>query len=177
MNGLRLLLAAVVAAGSLAADQLAKILVRTRVPSCREFPIVDCARLHLGPITLVSVQNSGTGYLRLRDPALATSLALLGCLLVLFYAVWLRRMTWVVAVGVGLQAGGALSNLLDRLLAGGVHDYVNLTSTFTFNLADIFLLLGTVLAVVSIARGVQGTGGAWPRRRRPKESDSTAAGP
>jgi lipoprotein signal peptidase len=46
--------------------------------------------------------------------------------------------------------------VLDRLLAGGVTDYVNLTPTFTFNLADLMLLVGMVLAIASIARRLGG---------------------
>lgn len=144
--------AAPVAAACLAADQLAKLYVRASLPLCDQFPIVDCARQHVGPITLIRVQNPGTGYLFLRSPLVALGLGLLGCLLVVAYAVWLGHLSWVAVAGVGLQAGGALSNVLDRLLVGGANDYVNLTPTFTFNLADVLLLLGMVLAVGSIGR-------------------------
>jgi lipoprotein signal peptidase len=146
-----------VAVVCLAADQLAKLYVRATVPACHQFPIVDCARTRLGPIMLVSVQNRGTGYLSLRNPVVALVLGLSGCLLVLVYAAWLRRLTWVAVAGVGLQAGGALSNVLDRLVAGGVTDYVNVTPTFTFNLADLSLLVGMVLAIAGIARRLGGS--------------------
>lgn len=162
-NRLRLLYAMPVALTCLAADQLVKLWVRVSLPACSEFPIVDCARMRLGPITLVSVQNSGTGYLFLRSPVVAVGLGLVGCLLVVTYAAWLRRVTRVAVAGVGLQAAGALSNLLDRLLAGGVTDYVNVTPRFTFNLADLMLLTGMVLAVASIARGMSGPAPARPR--------------
>lgn len=148
----RLLYAVPVAAACVATDQLAKLYVRASLPVCDQFPIVDCARMRLGPITLIRVQNTGTGYLFLRSPLLALALGLLGCLLVLVYAAWLGRPSRVAVAGVGLQAGGALSNVLDRLLVGGANDYLNLTPTFTFNLADLLLLVGMVLAVGSIAR-------------------------
>jgi signal peptidase II len=140
-----------VAAIGLAADQLAKLYVRASLPACDQFPIVDCARLRLGPLTLIRVSNRGTGYLFLRDPLVALALGLLGCALVLVYALWLGRLSRVAVAGVGLQAGGALSNVLDRLLVGAANDYVNLTPTFTFNLADALLLVGMVLAVAGIA--------------------------
>ena len=156
MDRRRLLCAAPVAFICLAADQLAKLYVRVSLPVCDQFPIVDCARMRLGALTLIRVQNRGTGYLFLRDPVVALVLGLVGCVLVLVYAVWLGRLSWVAVVGVGLQAGGALSNVLDRLLVGAANDYVNLTPTFTFNLADLMLLVGTVLAVASIARRLGG---------------------
>ena len=141
-----------VAALCLVADQAAKVAVRASLPVCGQFPIVDCVRTRLGPLTLIRVQNRGTGYLFLRDPLVALGLGLLGCLLVLVYAAWLGHLSRVAVAGVGLQAGGALSNVLDRFLVGGATDYVNVTSTFTFNLADVMLLAGMVLAVASIAR-------------------------
>jgi signal peptidase II len=68
--------------------------------------------------------------------------------------------TWIAVLGVGLQLAGALSNLLDRLLAGGVTDYINVSPRFTFNLADLFLLVGMVLGVAGVARAL-----AAPERR------------
>ena len=162
---LRLLYAAPTAVVVLAVDQVAELLVRTALPICHQYPIVSCVREHLGPIPLVRMQNSGTGYLAFRDPTLAAGLGLLGCLLVIVYAAWLRRVTWVAALGVGLQLGGALGNLLDRLLAGEVTDYVNVSPTFTFNLADLFLLVGMVLAVAGIARALAAPSWRDPAQR------------
>jgi len=158
----RLLFAVPVALAGLTADQLAKLLVRASLPVCGEFPIVDCERARLGPLTLIRVENSGTGYLFLRSPLVAVALGVAGCLLVAVYAVWLRRVSWAAVAGVGLQAAGALSNVLDRLVFGRVTDYVNLTPRFTFNLADVLLLVGMVLAVAGIARALASPAGAPP---------------
>jgi lipoprotein signal peptidase len=166
MTRLRLLYAAPTAVVFLAVDQTAKLLVRTGLPICHQYPIVSCVPARIGPIPLVRMQNSGTGYLALRDPALAAGLGLLGCLLIVAYAAWLRRVTWMAVLGVGLQLAGALSNLLDRVVAGEVTDYINVSPTFTFNLADLFLLVGMVLAVAGIARALASPAGveigAWP---------------
>ena len=162
-----------VAALFIAIDQLAKALIRTSLPPCREQPIVGCARLHAGPLTLANVvarpppswsmptsppwirlQDTGTGYVLVRDPAVALGLALLGCALIVVYAMWTRHSSWVMALGVGLQAGGALSNLVDRLRNGAATDYINVTPTLTFNLADLFLFVGMVLAVAGIVAGL-----------------------
>ncbi len=37
---------------------------------------------------------------------------------------------------------GAVSNLLDRLTLGYVRDFIDLNLGFTFNVADIFIVLG-----------------------------------
>lgn len=176
MNVRLVLRAGPVAAGCIAIDQLAKLLIRSSLPVCREQPIVDCVRLHIGPLALanvvaapplswsmptsppwIRVQSTGAGYVIVRDPAVAVGLALLGCALIVVYATWARRTSWVMALGVALQAGGALSNLVDRLLNVAATDYINVTPTLTFNLADVFLFAGMVLAMAGIAAGLVGS--------------------
>lgn len=51
-------------------------------------------------------------------------------------------------VGAGLFLGGALSNLLDRIISGAVTDYLNIF-TATINLADIAIILGIALLIFS----------------------------
>lgn len=57
-------------------------------------------------------------------------------------------------MGSDCRPGGALSNLVDHLLYAGVTDYINVSPTLTFNLADVFLFAGMVLAVAGIAVGL-----------------------
>jgi signal peptidase II len=64
-----------------------------------------------------------------------------------------RRVRVVPAhVGLGLIAGGALSNLADRLVAGSVVDFLYLEvgplHTGVFNVADIAILAGGILVVL-----------------------------
>lgn len=49
------------------------------------------------------------------------------------------------AIGVGLLLGGATSNLADRLLRGGVLDFIAVGPWPTFNLADAAMVAGAVL--------------------------------
>ncbi|HLG51275.1 MAG TPA: signal peptidase II, partial [Chloroflexota bacterium] len=82
--------------------------------------------------------------------SLSTLVALLGLLLVPLYARWLRHTGRLGALAVGLQVGGALSNLADRVVAGTSLDYLPV-GTVVFNLADVALVLGMVLAVGLLA--------------------------
>lgn len=52
----------------------------------------------------------------------------------------------------GLFAGGGLANALERILYGGVFDYLNVSfifynNPFSFNIADIYIFVGLVLFV------------------------------
>lgn len=52
----------------------------------------------------------------------------------------------------GLFAGGGLANALERILYGGVFDYLNVSfifynNPFSFNIADIYIFVGALLFV------------------------------
>ena len=72
-----------------------------------------------------------------------------------FIVVWLRRLhardTWT-AAGLALVLGGAIGNLIDRLIYGHVIDFIDLFySTYhwpTFNIADSAISVGAALLIV-----------------------------
>jgi signal peptidase II len=55
-------------------------------------------------------------------------------------------------VAVGLLAGGALGNLVDRVLEGAVTDYVDFLAWPPFNLADVAIVVGVALLVLIYAK-------------------------
>ena len=58
----------------------------------------------------------------------------------------------IAAFGVNLQVGGGLGNVLDRLLLGGATDVLYPGWGPVWNLADVALVLGTLLATWALAR-------------------------
>jgi signal peptidase II len=75
-------------------------------------------------------------------------LALVICVAVL---IWVRRsvMTASAQIAAGLLIGGALANVLDRVLYGFVLDFLNtsccgINNPFVFNLADVFIFAGAI---------------------------------
>lgn len=62
--------------------------------------------------------------------------------------VFYRRMPtphWMVKVALGLQLGGALGNLTDRLTRGAVIDFVDMGPFWIFNVADSSVVVGTIV--------------------------------
>jgi lipoprotein signal peptidase len=57
------------------------------------------------------------------------------------------RFALAAQAGVGLALGGAAGNLLDLRRRGGVVDFIDLKVWPAFNLADVAIVLGVVLAV------------------------------
>jgi signal peptidase II len=53
---------------------------------------------------------------------------------------------WAV-IGKMMFFAGAASNLADRLIYGFVRDFININLGFVFNLADVFIVVGLVLAL------------------------------
>ncbi len=86
-------------------------------------------------------QDSMTGQYALAAFAVVASIGLL---------VWLARGVDnnVLAASVGLLIGGALGNGLDRLLKGGVIDYISLHAFgfywYVFNIADVAIVAGVL---------------------------------
>jgi signal peptidase II len=54
--------------------------------------------------------------------------------------------------GKALFLAGAASNLADRLIYGYVRDFIDIRLGFIFNLADLFIVIGLFLLIVSSAK-------------------------
>lgn len=69
------------------------------------------------------------------------------CLLIIF---WYIKKIW--SIGLILITSGGIGNLIDRLIYGGVEDFIKLPFIPLFNLADIAICTGAVLAVVDFVK-------------------------
>ena len=104
-------------------------------------------------LDLVHVQNDGVAFGFLGDSSQGVVLAVTMAALVLVLG-WFafnrdRPYAWL---AVGLLAGGAVGNLIDRLSRDGVIDFIDFPAWPSFNFADIAITLGAVtLALIALA--------------------------
>lgn len=101
-------------------------------------------------------ENRGINFGLFSDGSDASRWVLIGLAVVICAGVliWVRRHDlglWP-QVGAGLLIGGALANVLDRLLYGYVLDFLNMSccgidNPFVFNIADVFIFGGAILLV------------------------------
>jgi signal peptidase II len=84
---------------------------------------------------------------------------------------WIRRErgNWKAELAGGLLVGGALGNVIDRIVYGAVADFLNMSccgieNPYAFNVADIAIFAGA-LGLVIFAGG-QASGGKPSRRAR-----------
>jgi signal peptidase II len=133
-------LAGALAALVLAADQVAKAVVEARLVPGEEVDV-------LGPLGLTLSHNRGVAFGLAGGagaPLIVLTVVALGVVAYLFARNPTRPGMWVAA---GLLAGGAIGNLVDRVRAGEVTDYVDLSPWPAFNLADVAITLGVLTLV------------------------------
>ena len=133
----------------LALDQWTKWLVEAHLPLHGVIPVVD------GALNIVHVRNTGVafGLFAAHGNAAQTwALAGVGTLalaVVLVYFHRTPREDRMLLTALGLVLGGAVGNLLDRVAAGAVTDFIDFyVGTYhwhTFNVADSAITVGLVL--------------------------------
>jgi len=67
---------------------------------------------------------------------------------------------WTLRAAMGLQLGGAVGNLIDRLTIGHVTDFISVGSFPVFNIADSSITIGVVVLIL----------GVWLQERREKQA-------
>jgi signal peptidase II len=135
----------VVAALVLVLDQLSKYAVEAAVPVYQRWVPIEA----LEPVFRIThTTNTGAAFGMFPDGNLIfTIAAILVGAAILYYNYILPGGIWLLRLALGLQLGGALGNLLDRLRQGHVTDFVDLGSLFPFifNVADLAIVVGVIV--------------------------------
>lgn len=131
---------------TLGADQASKLALLFGYDLPMREPVV------LGPyVNLIVVWNRGISYGLFQQHSeigriVLTALSIAATVAI---AVWLRRArTGLLGLALGLIAGGAVGNAVDRIAYGAVFDFVQLhigaRSWYIFNIADVAIVAGVV---------------------------------
>jgi len=72
--------------------------------------------------------------------------------LVLYFYKQIPKEKWLLKLGLALQVGGALGNLIDRVRTGMVIDFFDFRVWPVFNMADIAIVLGVGILIIEILR-------------------------
>jgi signal peptidase II len=135
-------------------DQLSKMLVRDAVPLYASHTIIA------GLLDLTHVRNTGAAFGILNSvdftfkPLLMMLVALGALVAIGTYAVKLGAHERIARTGLALILGGAIGNLLDRIMHGYVLDFVDVyyrdVHFWAFNVADAAITIGAILVLFEV---------------------------
>lgn len=128
----------------LAFDQIIKVMVTIKLVPLQSVTIIK------GIFTITYVRNYGAAFGILQSQ----TLILIALSIAVIFFVWINRNKLsgypkVFQVGLGLALGGALGNLVDRIRLGYVVDFLDFQVWPVFNLADIAIVGGVGLIILS----------------------------
>ena len=133
----------VIAGTAIAADQLTKSIVSSRLP-------MGDAVGAVGPFSIHHVQNSGIAFGLFAHSTTAVILltgAAVAAMLIFFSRQAQRHP--LLPIALGLVIGGSVANLIDRVRLGHVTDFLDFAYWPAFNLADTFIVVGVGLLFAS----------------------------
>jgi len=134
---------------TLVADRISKWAVMTNLrPGESWNPVPTLERY----VSLTYVTNTGAAFGLFPDHG--TILMVIAVVVILAIVIYYRHLPggWLVQTSLGLQLGGALGNLWDRLLYGHVIDFIDVKVWPVFNLADSSISVGVAILAFVILR-------------------------
>lgn len=152
-------------AGVFALDQATKRLVASFLSLGESWPSEGFIRITHGT-------NSGTAFglfPNMTPLLIVVSIVAIG-FLVYFYRAHATP-SLVLRIAIGMQLGGALGNLIDRIRAGTVIDFIDVGPWPIFNIADIGIVGGILVLVVTLLFAND------PRRKKPADPSPADADP
>ena len=137
---------AVAAAVTFVVDQATKIGVRAGIDLGERIDLV-------AGVGLVRARNEGIAFgLFPGNRAVVATLTVVALAFIAAALVRFARQSLTVAFGGGLLVGGSVGNLVDRLIHGGVTDFVDLPAWPAFNVADIGIVVGAAIIALGLLR-------------------------
>lgn len=126
-----------------ALDQVSKLWVLQNIPLYDTWaPIPALSKI----LVFQHVTNTGAAFGMFRGAStVLLAIAVVVILAIIVYTRYLSTERWLVLVSLGLQLGGAIGNLIDRVRLGHVVDFIKFPYWPNFNVADMSLVVGVAL--------------------------------
>lgn len=133
----------------LVADQITKYLVRIFLDPNQSVTVVK------GIFYLTHVRNTGAafGMFSHRQPIFVAA-TILAIILIVVYHIKVKETDFLFNLALGLELGGAVGNLIDRVTLGWVTDFFHVPNFPVFNIADSAIVMGVVLLILVMLRDI-----------------------
>ncbi len=133
----------VAAVAVVVADQATKTTIRTFMNRGDIWPSDDW------PVRIKYVTNTGAAFGILQDQTvLLTVMTFIGLAAIYIYYRYPPFQHWVATLAIGMMLGGAVGNLIDRILDGRVTDFVDFPHFPAFNVADSSITVGVAIIIL-----------------------------
>lgn len=134
--------------GIIALDQWTKRLAVTHLldSGARSIPVIG------EYIRLTYVENRGAAFGLLQEQTsffIIVGITVIGVIIYSFKQ--MSQPSWLLTLALGLQLGGAIGNLIDRMRFGYVVDFVDLSVWPVFNVADSAIVCGVIGLAYALA--------------------------
>lgn len=137
-------------------DQISKVIISSYIE------LNSSIRIIKNFFYLTYTNNTGASFGILRNNRILLIILSIIALLILLRYISTFKETKYNIIGLGLLMGGIIGNLLDRVLFGYVRDFLNfyiIGYDFpVFNIADISIVLGVFILIISILKGEDSNG-------------------
>ena len=131
-------------------DQWTKSLVRENIPFTQSWLPENLEWLY--PYArIVHWKNTGAAFGLFQDSnTFFMILAIVAGLFIVFYFPQVDRKDWPLRFAMVFQLGGAIGNLVDRILVGSVTDFISVMDFPVFNIADSSITIGVAVLLISV---------------------------
>ena len=137
-----------IAATILILDQVTKSIIRSNL----DFGEIWMPWEWLTPYArVVHWYNTGVAFGMFQDRNLIfAALSLIVSLVLIIFYPKLTQNDWFLRIAIGMQVGGSLGNLLDRLTIGHVTDFISVGNFPVFNIADASITMGVGVMLLGL---------------------------
>ena len=137
-------------------DQISKVIISSYIG------LNSSVRIIKNFFYLTYTNNTGASFGILKNSRVVLIVLSIIALVILLRYISTFKETKYNILGLGFLMGGIIGNLLDRVLFGYVRDFLNfyiIGYDFpVFNIADIFIVLGVFILIISILKGEDSNG-------------------
>lgn len=102
-------------------------------------------------VRIVHWRNTGAAFGMFQDLSIVFAvLAILVSIAIIYYYPRIPYTDWPLRLALGLQLGGAIGNLIDRIFIGHVTDFISFFNFAVFNIADASISTGVAVLVIGV---------------------------
>ena len=128
-------------------DQITKIIAKFNIHESREIGFFE--------ISLIENQGIAFGMNNGNTQNIVLTLVILG-MIINFIIKQKEQIDLKTALALSLILSGGISNLLDRIIHGGVVDFIGIKNFAIFNMADCYIVVGWILMIIFVIKFSKG---------------------